>query len=162
MVSDSSYVTSQYSPDSTISLPSTPIMTTRGYDCRPTDEATKKLHHTTTVLVDEDSFYEVHPPWTPGEYATVLANPMAPVQQCQQQPQRSPVQGVVLCGSKDYHQDDMSGPPLRPDPQNFIYKEHYDVEFTKKDGSFFKLKEECCSQHPQTWPEIIPVQPFAE
>ena len=162
--SEASYGTSQYSPDSTTSLPSTPIMTTRRYDGRPTDEATKKVHHTTNAIaiVDEDPFYEVRSPWTPDEYATVVAALVTPIPQCQQQPQRSPVPGVALCGSKDYRQDDMSEPPLPPHPQNGLHKEHYDFEFTKKDGSFFKLKEECCSQHPRTWPENIPVQPFAE
>lgn len=163
MFSEASYGTSQYSPDSTISLPSTPIMTKRSYDCRPTDEPTKEVDHTTRAIVDEDPSYEVYPPWTPDEYATVVAAPVTPVSQWQQQPQRSPVPSVALCGSQDYYQPDvMSKPPLRPDPQNGVHKEHYAFEFTKKHGSFFKLKQECCSQHPQTWPKTIPVLPFAE
>lgn len=151
---ETSYGTSQNSPDSTISLPSTPIMPTRSYDFRPTDEATKKFHYTTTAIVEEDPPYEVYHPWTPNDYATVAAAPV--------KPQRSPVPGVALPGSQDYQLDDISEPPLRPDPQNGVHKEHYDFEFTKNDGAFFKLKVECCSHHSHSWPETMPVKPFAK
>lgn len=51
---------------------------------------------------------------------------------------------------------------LVPDPQNDIHNDHYESEFTKKEGFFFRLKEECCAEHPVSWPVTIPVVPYEE
>ena len=119
----------------------------------------------TPAIQLESPSYDSQSPWTPDQYALMAAaakSPITPVSPNQPQAQHMQASNVPLYNLNNYQQPAMDKSALVPDPLNDIHKDHYEFEFTKKEGSFFRLKEECCSEHPSSWPETIPVVPYEE